>query len=81
MNLPRVVAIELEVVPTSVADFGFRDLGVVELHRVFQQQVGDAVSGLLATTLNRELVVAAARAAAWLILEVVTEETAELQIV
>src|SRR6185369_7350836 len=81
MNLPRIVCIELEVMPTAVTDFGVRDLGVVEQRRIFQQQVGDAVSGNFATTLNRKLLVTTTRAAAGLILEVVTEETAELQIV
>ena len=81
MEFPDVVYIKLKVAPASFGDFCGRDFSVVKQNRVFQQQVGNTVAGLFTATLDRELLVTAARATTWFILEVVTEETAKFPLV
>ena len=81
MKLPRVVRIKLKVAPTTFRDFSIGDFGVVDQYLIFQQQVGNAVPCDVAASLNRNLLVATARAVAGLVFEVMTEESAKLPFV
>src|SRR5687768_13949772 len=81
MDLVGVVHVELIIAPATFSNFGGLDFGVVKENGVTQQQVGDAVTGLLTATLNRRLLVTTARANTRLVLEVMAEKTADFQIV
>src|SRR5688572_6235441 len=81
MNLVCVVHVELEILPTTVSGFRGRDLGVIKEHGVSEQKVANTVPGLLTASLNRRLLIAAARADTRLVLVVVTKQSADLQIV
>src|SRR6185369_13012978 len=81
VHFPGVVSIKLPIAPAAIRNFRSRDLGVVQEHRVLEQQVSNAIQGLLAASLNRRLLVTTTRAVAGLVFEVVTEETAELPLV
>ena len=79
MNLVRVVYVDLEILPATF-NFCGRDLGVVKEDRVSEQQVADTVKGLLAASLNRGLLVSCS-APARFVFEVMTEQSADLEIV
>src|SRR5687768_8875259 len=81
MHLPGVIYIKLEITPAAFGDFRGRDLGVVKKNCVAEQQVGNTVTGLLTAALNRCLLITTACANARLILEIVTEESPEFQVV
>ena len=67
--------------PATISDFSSSDFAVVEQHRIFEQEIGNTVERLLTASLNRRLLITAARAAARLIFEVVAEQTTKLPLV
>src|SRR5689334_8883045 len=67
--------------PTTISNFRGGDFAVIHEHGVFEQEVGDTVTGLQATSLNRNLLVATTGAVAGLVFEVMTEQAAKLPLV
>src|SRR5215467_3093912 len=81
MNLPGVVAVEFVIVPTPIGDFRVGDFRVVDEYGVFEEQVGNTVTGLQAAALNGLLLVTTTCADARLVFVIVAEESAKLEIV
>ena len=81
MQLPRVVYIKLEVAPASLSNFGILYLGVISQGRIAEQQVGNTVAGVYTAALDSCLLITATTTDARFVFKVVTEESAEFQVV